>query len=128
MNKLIVYGTLLRGEHNHFMMEGAELLGEVIIPNAVIHDLGGCPGLKFLPQNNDHCEVKGELYNVSDTLRDRLDRFEGHPEMYERIECTYDPVEDDTGDIQYAFIYEYQGHCYEPPIPSGDWRLRHTLP
>lgn len=128
MHKLIVYGTLLHGEHNHFMMEGAEFLGEVIIPNAVIHDLGGCPGLKFLPQNNEHQQVAGELYNVSDVLRARLDRFEGHPEMYERIECKFLGSKDEGVWEDTAWVYEYQGDCYEPAMPGGDWRLRHELP
>lgn len=127
MNKLIVYGTLLKGEHNAFMMEGAEFLGPVIIPNAVIYDLGGCPGLHFLPMS-EYAEVKGELYNVNDEMRDRLDRFEGHPNMYERIEAEYHTEHADGRDYAKAWIYEYQGECYEPPIPSGDWRLRHNLP
>ena len=128
MHKLIVYGTLLRNEHNHFMMEGAEFLGEVIIPNAVIHDLGGCPGLKFLPPNNYSQQVAGELYNVNDILRERLDHFEGHPVMYERVECEYLGSKDEGVWLDNAWVYEYRGDCYEPPIPSGDWRLRHTLP
>lgn len=127
MHKLIVYGTLLSGQHNAYLMEGAEFLGEVIIPNAVIHDLGGCPGLKFLPQNNEHQQVAGELYNVSDVLRARLDRFEGHPEMYERIECEYILADKSPGWYT-AWVYEYQGDCYEPAMPGGDWRLRHDLP
>lgn len=126
MHKLVVYGTLLRGEHNAFMMEGAEFLGEVIIPNAVIHDLGGCPGLKFLRPTEWNGIVRGELYNVSDNLRTRLDRFEGHPEMYERIECEYILADKSPGWYT-AWVYEYQGECYEPPIPGGDWRLRHEL-
>jgi gamma-glutamylcyclotransferase (GGCT)/AIG2-like uncharacterized protein YtfP len=127
--KLIVYGTLMRGESNHHMMrlcgmEGAEYLGDVSVPNAVLYDLGGYPGLKFLPIGNDYNKVQAELYRVSEKHLDELDRFEGVPTLYDRIECEYE-IHDDWGR---AYIYEYQRDTYEPHMPNGDWKKRHMLP
>lgn len=58
--KLFVYGTLMAGESNHWLLQGAEFLGSDELDNSQLFNLGAYPML--LPGNGT---VVGELYQVS---------------------------------------------------------------
>ncbi len=79
--RLFVYGTLRRSEQNHRQMAGLRCLGAARTRAAYTRiDLGAFPGL--LEGGKD--EVAGELYAVDADALARLDRFEGHPTLFER--------------------------------------------
>lgn len=81
---LFVYGTLMAGYHNHFILRDHEAtwLREVTTtPEWDLVRLGGFPGMT--PGFN---RVLGELYLVSDDTLNRCDRLEGVPDFYERID------------------------------------------
>jgi gamma-glutamylcyclotransferase (GGCT)/AIG2-like uncharacterized protein YtfP len=121
--KLIVYGTLMRGESNQHMMKGAEYICDVSVPNAALWDLGGYPGLMFLPIQHDTTYVHGELYEVSKEHMKDLDRFEGVPTLYDRRECKYEVTDGYLNG--HAYIYEYQGEMLMYGlIESGNWKER----
>jgi gamma-glutamylcyclotransferase (GGCT)/AIG2-like uncharacterized protein YtfP len=121
--KLIVYGTLMRGESNHHMMNGAEYLQDVEVPNALLLNLGGYPGLIFLPMGQDHSVVHGELYEIEGNHLSELDRFEGVPHLYDRVECKYRVKVSDGYVIGAAYIYEYQDDT-DNIINTGNWKER----
>ena len=78
---LFVYGTLKRGQRNHFLMREARFLGEAITaPQYTLLDLGSFPGM--IPGGST--AVHGELYEVGLELLARLDRHEGVPRLYVR--------------------------------------------
>ena len=78
---LFVYGTLKRGQRNHFLMSEARFLGEAVTaPLYTLLDLGPFPGM--IPGGST--AVHGELYEVGPELLMRLDRHEGVPRFYVR--------------------------------------------
>lgn len=79
--RVFVYGTLLRGEASHALLEGARFVGEAITaPRYTLHDLGDYPGLV----EGGATAVEGEVWSVGEELLARLDDFEGHPELFRR--------------------------------------------
>ncbi|MCZ7583327.1 MAG: gamma-glutamylcyclotransferase [Deltaproteobacteria bacterium] len=78
---LFVYGTLKRGQRNHFLMREARFLGEAVTaPLYTLLNLGPFPGM--VPGGTT--AVHGELYEVGRELLARLDRHEGVPRLYIR--------------------------------------------
>ena len=116
MNKVAVYGTLMRGEGNHSVMERAQgkFIGDTIINGFDMYHLGGFPGC--IPgAGTIECEVY-EVENMS-----VLDRLEGYYEhMPERGLYNRMVVPTDLGD---CWIYIYNGKP-NTPIKSGSWRDR----
>jgi gamma-glutamylcyclotransferase (GGCT)/AIG2-like uncharacterized protein YtfP len=111
-HRVFVYGTLLRGESNHRLLAGAELLGaHRTAPCFALYDLGTYPGLT----RGGRTAVLGEVYRVSTADLCRLDRLEDYPWLYTResIPSPWGPV----------WVYCYRGRIRNRPlIPSGDWR------
>jgi gamma-glutamylcyclotransferase (GGCT)/AIG2-like uncharacterized protein YtfP len=64
--------------------------------------------------------VKGELYEVDDTILTRMDILEGEPEFYMRLLDTV-ILDDPTGNGEHpAYIYFYPRKTGRL-IPSGDY-------
>lgn len=114
MIRLFVYGTLKNGQCNH------DLLAEA---SFVKHDeargllFGGMGAPRVMPpvQGMEGCWVKGEVYDVPDTLLPRIDRLEGHPHGYERTE-----VRLKSGIT--ASIYYWHHHVrWSEWVTSGEW-------
>lgn len=82
MTKLFVYGTLKKGYGNHHILDGAKLIGNARMYNAVMYSLGGFPGLQKTASLEDY--VDGELYDVDAGVLKRCDMLEGHPDFYIR--------------------------------------------
>ena len=72
----------MAGEHYHHLMDGAPFLGEATTTTATVRlvDLGWYPALT----RPGSTAVRGELYEVSPELLDRLDALEEHPDVYLR--------------------------------------------
>lgn len=109
---VFVYGTLLRGEVNHGLLEGADFVGEHRTePRFTLVRLGAYPGLI----SGGRTAVSGELYRVDHAGLKALDRLEDYPRLYDRrlLATRFGP----------AWAYLYRGSVRDRrPIPSGDWR------
>ena len=113
---LFVYGSLLSGERNHRVLEGAHFIGEArTAPRFSLHDLGSYPAMVA---HGTHA-IAGEIYEVDELTLARLDTFEGHPSYYER--CTT-ALEDGGMAETYLLPRDQAGRA--PRIGSGDWRQR----
>lgn len=108
---VFVYGTLLSGQVNHRLLDGALRLGEHRTePRFRLLDLGAYPGAL----GGGRTAVRGEVYRVSPLGLKRLDRLEDYPRLYGRrlIRTPYGA----------AWIYLYRGErTRRRPIPGGDW-------
>ncbi len=99
MLPLFVYGTLKNGCSNHNLLRGAEFLGNGRVWGyTLIVDV-----ISYAVRAPVECSVTGELYWVTDTILDRVDRPEGHPDAYRRV-----VVEVETGSARIrAWMYEW---------------------
>jgi|GEM_PF-377226 len=114
---VFVYGSLKKGFHNHypFLAERDALpLGEAVTVDPYLMLSGAAfPYLidpASLSADHEACvadvigKVKGELYVVDPETMNMLDRLEGHPDYYRRVEVM---VEDD-GEQAMAWVYFLQ--------------------
>lgn len=115
--RVFVYGTLKRGQPNHYLLDhgGAEFLGEAVVGDGLVMlDLGFYPGVIDSP-NGGGGSVTGEVYAVDvDTLHS-LDILEGHPSFYERVKV--------TTPFKSAWIYKLPASYMDEAdvIESGVW-------
>ncbi|WP_462321094.1 gamma-glutamylcyclotransferase [Halochromatium sp.] len=117
---VFVYGTLLRGEVNHRLLQDAEWVGEHRTePRFSLLQLGAYPGLIA----GGRTAVSGELYRVDQAGLKALDVLEDYPRLYDRrLLATR---------FGRAWTYLYRGSVRDRTlIPSGDWRAvsRHATP
>ena len=90
-HKVFVYGTLLNGYHNHYWLETSKLLDFATTDEKYVMFEQGIP---FVSKNMNVVHIKGELYEVDDSVLGWLDHLEGHPHAYKREEvnivCNFD--------------------------------------
>lgn len=109
--RVFVYGTLLSGEVNHGLLNGAELLGAWRTePRFCMISLGAYPGV-IAGEN----AIYGEVYGVDEATLAGLDRLEDYPRLYGR-----ELIPTDWGA---AWIYRFRGPVFDRRIiEGGDWR------
>ena len=111
---VFVYGTLMRDEINHRLLATARFVAEAHTePCFELFDLGHFPAMSAGGQT----VVRGEIYAVDDQTLVRLDRLEGHPELYQRT-----PIRLANGQEVQTYLMEDARMRRRPVIPSGDWR------
>ena len=122
-----VYGTLRRGERNHFMLDGAEYLGAGFLTGA-LYDVPrtpfrayAYPALVEVPARR----VAVEIYRLADddmlARLDELERFDPEDEAGSQyVRHVLNVVE---GPVESAHAYLYRGSHGElgELIESGDW-------
>lgn len=82
MEYVFVYGTLKRGFSNNFVMGNSEFVGQCITVNDYFLTQG-----RFYPMLIDAQpgkKIKGELFLVETSKIPSIDRFEGHPNLFNR--------------------------------------------
>jgi gamma-glutamylcyclotransferase (GGCT)/AIG2-like uncharacterized protein YtfP len=115
---VFVYGTLLRGQVNHRLLDGARLLGpHRTEPCFTLYGLGAYPGVA----RGGRTAIAGEVYELDRTGLARLDRLEDYPRLYDRVLI--------PSPYGRAWIYVYRGLVRDRPvIGSGDWRALSEAP
>jgi gamma-glutamylcyclotransferase (GGCT)/AIG2-like uncharacterized protein YtfP len=107
---LFVYGTLRRGESNHYLLEPAQCLGQhQTRPEFTLYDLGPYPAVI-----EGHDAIIGEVYLIDEETLANVDELEDCPVEYRR-----EQIETPFGS---AWIYLYQDVSkLSIMISSGDW-------
>jgi gamma-glutamylcyclotransferase (GGCT)/AIG2-like uncharacterized protein YtfP len=132
MHHVFVYGTLLRGCHNHHVLgDEATFIGRGITVDNTFTMLcnGAYPYVKDAVPSEPHAHITGELYRVDDEALERLDRLEGVPHHYYRQDVEI-VLMDEWGETHYpegthtAKMYLCD-HPHGHRVPHGDWRA-HT--
>lgn len=82
VERLMVYGTLMRGQRNHRQLAGATFVDRVVTAHRMtLLDLGPYPGVVSHPATS---AIHGELWEVAVSHLRRLDQFEGVPGLFRR--------------------------------------------
>ena len=85
-NKVFVYGTLKRGNSIRGLDSwgDAEFVGTAVtsLSHFRLHDLGAFPAVS--KDGSDH--IAGEVWTVDDDVLSTLDRIEGYPDFYDRMQ------------------------------------------
>jgi gamma-glutamylaminecyclotransferase len=119
---VFVYGTLLHGLRNHYLLEAADVtfLGAARTVGAFeMWDAGGFP---FVSRRGATTPVVGEVYRVDgETLR-KLDVLEGHPGWYERVEVPVRLVGVGGRELR-AAMYVSDVMRGEAMVGDGDYRV-----
>ncbi len=81
--KIFVYGTLKKGYGNHGLLKTSKFIGNGYIKGWNIYDLGFFPGIR--KSQNKKRIVYGEVYEIDDITRMRVDSLEGEGSLYNRV-------------------------------------------
>jgi gamma-glutamylcyclotransferase (GGCT)/AIG2-like uncharacterized protein YtfP len=122
-----VYGTLRRGQRNHFMLNGAEYLGAGILRGA-LYDVPrtpfrayAYPALVELPARR----VVVEIYRLADddmlARLDELERFDPEDEAGSQYVRRVLDVAEGPVDRAHAYLYRASQEELGELIESGDW-------
>jgi gamma-glutamylaminecyclotransferase len=118
MNRMFVYGSLKKGYGNHGFVETSHFVGEAVTePKFTMISYGFFPACL----TDGVTEIKGEVYDVADSVLARMDRLEGVPDFYQRIR-----VATSLGE---AWMYVMKRDTIKnvraiDPIESGVWKPR----
>ena len=108
---LFVYGTLKYGFPNNDKLIGADFIGDYEIDGAMMLKMTYMPAMYLLdyskPANRKH-KVRGELWSVSDKHISEIDKLEGHPKLFERVQLCWIPLA--PGRQQQVLTYVWKGH------------------
>jgi gamma-glutamylaminecyclotransferase len=115
---IFVYGTLLHGEKNHELLDGATFRGEATtLPCFQLYDMGWHPALV----RGGPIAVRGELYSVSSRVLARLDELEEHPKWFRR-----ELIELDDGRVVQSYLLPRDQCKGGRRVRGGDWRRRRS--
>jgi len=127
-NPVFVYGTLKKGENNHFFLKNSEFICSTQTSGKyTMLDLGSYPAVIISPKNY---YISGEIYEVNDATFLQLDRLEDYPNYYIRR-----MIMTKAGIL--AWMYYFPTFNGEMIMDSGDWSfirrkgecsLSHNLP
>jgi gamma-glutamylcyclotransferase (GGCT)/AIG2-like uncharacterized protein YtfP len=114
--RLFVYGSLLRGEPAHHLLDRARYLADAsTAPGFALVDFVDWPGML----REGGAAVRGELFAVPAALVPALDRYEDHPAVFVR-----EQIELADGTRAEAYLVRAERARDRPRIASGDWRRR----
>jgi gamma-glutamylcyclotransferase (GGCT)/AIG2-like uncharacterized protein YtfP len=117
MTLVAVYGSLRKGFHNHYLLEGSKYIGSCITsPDYKMYSLGSFPAVVA-----GDSPILIELYEVSSETLTALDRLEGVPTFYDKdvIETPYG-----TADI-YIYQKPLEYLREEELVETGVWECSH---
>ena len=112
--QVFVYGTLMRGEHHHDVLAGAEFVH--VANTEPLYDLFRIDYYPALVHGGS-TTVRGEVYRVGEAMLARLDELEEAPGYYEREWITLA-----SGLRVQTYVMPRERLHDASPIPSGDFR------
>jgi gamma-glutamylcyclotransferase (GGCT)/AIG2-like uncharacterized protein YtfP len=114
--RLFVYGTLKRGFPRDDLMSGSVFEGNATTQRGyALHDLGDYPALVVAADGTVH----GEVYWVDRKHLEKLDRYEGCPDLYRRQSIL---LSDGSRSEAYVMSAARVRGC--PRIDGGEFRSR----
>jgi gamma-glutamylcyclotransferase (GGCT)/AIG2-like uncharacterized protein YtfP len=124
---IFVYGTLMSGNGNNYLMDKCKLIGPAKVPGDLY--ASGVPFARFnrmAKHEESDAElphIEGELWDIDELALARLDRLESYRPGKPSLPNWYDRIQIDEIDGVPVYMY----HVEEPPayaehVPSGSYR------
>jgi gamma-glutamylaminecyclotransferase len=114
--KVFVYGTLMTGQPNNYLLKNARKLSNGKTGKLYrMYTNGAYPMIR--PDRLGY-SIHGEIFEADAETMKALDRLEGTPTLYTRDSCV---VVDDSGDKQMCFVYVWSRSGVYREIASGKW-------
>lgn len=111
MQAVFVYGTLMRGQRAHSLLEDAMYGGRFVLKDYALYDLGTYPAIQ---KKEGYC-AEGEVWFVAESQFAQLDSYEGEGSLYARQSVT---VQSDRGTLA-AQAYVYLPEVKSKPMRCG---------
>lgn len=119
-HRVAVYGTLKFGFANHGLLRHACYLGETLLHDITLYDLGWFPAAKLELSGG----ILAEVYGVDEDTLAILDHLEGfRPEDPERSLFLRHAMETPLGEA-WVYIYNHPVDEFEP-MRRGSWQPAH---
>ena len=110
--KVFVYGTLRRGQTAHHLLAGARFIGTAWTERKyTLLDMGTYPALV----SGGETAVLGEIYEIDAGALAELDRYEGAPDLYQRVLTTIGAHE------VFVYLLCAEHGSNRPKLRHGDW-------
>lgn len=125
--KVVVYGSLLEGLHNHPVMVAAE--GKLIgtgesVDNINMYSLGSYPSISLAHSSHEQ-PIKVEVYEVEEKNMRGIDALEGYrPNAVGSSYYNRSPIKvklDESGEVIEGLVYHIDRE-QQTPVLTGDWR------
>lgn len=112
---LFTYGTLMKGNRNHYLIENSKYLCDGVLNDYGLYEIGTFPGAI----NKHGFRVYGEVYEIDDAIKELLDRLEDEGNVYNFKKAT---INTDNGPVEASF-YEFIDKSIKYPLrkPDGKW-------
>lgn len=116
LERVCVYGTLRKGNHNHAILSRSKFLGE--FKTAPVYNMYnmGCP---FISHVDNGMPISTEVYEVDQETSWHLDALEGYPYAYDR-----EQIDTPYGKAWIYFIDTDPSKYGSNLVESGDWNNR----
>lgn len=112
MARVLVYGSLRKGEENHYLLSSSALLyNEITVSGYKMYDCGRYPAA--IP--NERTSIIGELYDVDDEII--MSDLDGLEQLKDGLYHRYYDAKNDF----YIYLKYEEQISNEPLIDSGDW-------
>lgn len=82
MERLFVYGTLMKGQRAHNLLENSKYLGKATLKGYRKMDLIYYPGIV----KDKNSIVEGEVYEVDEHTKQRVDVYEGEGYLFKCVD------------------------------------------
>ena len=117
MYKVFTYGTLMKGQRNHFYVENSTYLGDAVLDGYGLYDTGyGYPAAVMLPDSR----VYGEIYEVDGETKAVMDILEDVGSLYDCVNATAHLDGRDEDVLFYVYLRDTSG--MELCHLTGKWK------
>ena len=117
-NYLFVYGTLMTGYNNNYLLKNSKYIGDAKTMQSYLMTANGIP---FVIKKTQQSVIHGELYRINskESLK-TIDWLEGHPDGYRRE--VIDIQVDDKQEKAWIYFYPEFNLQWMTIIKSGNYK------
>ena len=106
MYKVFTYGTLMKGQRNHFYVEDSVYLGDAVLDDYGLYDTGyGYPAAVRMADY----KVYGEVYEVDEDTKAAMDLLEDVGSLYDCVTVTVHFEDHDEEALFYVYLRDTSG-------------------